>query len=228
MADLMPDNINIAGIEIIDVPGFLEFVFRFMLNMAVIMVLVRWLYYSSTRRKDYLFTFFLISGVIFLLCYLLESVKLQIGFALGLFAIFGIIRYRTNSIPIKEMTYLFLVIGISVINALTSTKTSLADLLFTNLALVFMTYGMEKLWLLKHESSKTIIYEKIDLIKPENYDRLINDIYVRTGITGIKRIETDKIDFLKEICTLKIFFESAGIAGDVPDFNEQNGEDDDD
>jgi hypothetical protein len=227
-ATLLPDNINIAGIEIIDIPGFLEFVLRFLLNMSVIMVLVRWLYYSATRRKDYLFTFFLISGVIFLLCYLLESVKLQIGFALGLFAIFGIIRYRTNSIPIKEMTYLFLVIGISVINALTSTKTSLADLLFTNLVLVFMTYGMEKLWLLKHESSKTIIYEKIDLIKPENYERLLNDIYVRTGITKIKRIETDKIDFLREICTLKVFYESTLAAGNTSDFYDNNGNDDDD
>ena len=132
----MPENVNIAGIEIIDLPGFLEFVLRFALNTGVILILVRWLYYSTTKRKDYLFTYILISSVVFLLCFLLESVKLQIGFALGLFAIFGIIRYRTNSMPIREMTYLFLVIGISVINALTSTKTSLADLLFTNFALI--------------------------------------------------------------------------------------------
>jgi hypothetical protein len=222
-----PDNINIAGIEIIDIPGFLEFVLRFLLNTGVIMVLIRWLYYSSTRRKDYLFTFFLISGVIFLLCYLLENVKLQIGFALGLFAIFGIIRYRTNSIPIKEMTYLFLVIGISVINALTNTKTSLADLLFTNFVLVFMTYSMEKLWLLKHEASKTIVYEKLDLIKPENYQRLIDDIYERTGITRIKRVESDKIDFLKESCTLKIYYESALVENSGADLNLNNGDDDD-
>jgi hypothetical protein len=223
----VPDNINIAGIEIIDIPGFLEFVLRFLLNTGVMMILVRWLYYSSTRRKDYLFTFFLISGVIFLLCYLLENVKLQIGFALGLFAIFGIIRYRTNSIPIKEMTYLFLVIGISVINALTSTKTSLADLLFTNFVLVFMTYSMEKLWLLKHESSKTIVYEKLDLIKPENYQRLIDDIYERTGITKIKRVESDKIDFLRESCTLKIYYESALVENNAADLNLNNGDDDD-
>jgi len=134
---LVPEAVNIAGIRLIDVPGFLEFVLRFILNMAVIMILVRWLYYSKTKRKDYLFTYILISSIVFLLCFLLESVKLQIGFALGMFAIFGIIRYRTDAIPIKEMTYLFLIIGVSVINALTNTETSLIDLLFLKFCYYF-------------------------------------------------------------------------------------------
>ena len=224
----MPDNINIAGVKIIDIPGFLEFVLRFALNTGVIMILVRWLYYSTTKRKDYLFTYILISSVVFMLCFLLESVKLQIGFALGLFAIFGIIRYRTNSIPIKEMTYLFLVIGISVINALTSSKTSPADLLFTNLALVFITYGLEKLWLLKHESSKIIIYEKLNLIKPENYEELLNDLRERTGILKINRVETGKIDFMKDICTLIIFYDTKGTGITTQEQHENNNDDDDD
>jgi hypothetical protein len=105
---LVPEAVNIAGVHIIDLPGFLEFVLRFILNTTVIMILVRWLYYSKTKRKDYLFTYILIASIVFLLCFLLESVKLQIGFALGMFAIFGIIRYRTDALPIKEMTYLFL------------------------------------------------------------------------------------------------------------------------
>jgi hypothetical protein len=202
------DTVNFAGIELIDLPGFAEFVLRFALNTAVLMILVRWLYYSTTRRKDFLFTYILIATIVFLLCYLLESVKLQIGFALGLFAIFGIIRYRTDSMPIKEMTYLFLVIGVSVINALTSTKTSVADLLFTNLVLVFITYGFEKMWLLKHESSKVIVYENINNIKPENYDALLKDLKERTGIQTIHRVETGKIDFLRDVCVLKIFYET--------------------
>jgi hypothetical protein len=206
----MSGNLYIAGFEIIDIPNFLELLLRFALNTGVILFLVRWLYYSTTRRKDYLFTYILISTIIFLLCYLLESVKLQIGFALGLFAIFGILRYRTNSIPIKEMTYLFLVIGISVINALTSKKTSLADLLFTNAVILFIVYGLEKVWLLKHESSKTIVYEKIDLIKPEKYEDLLQDLIERTGIKKIHRIETGKIDFQKDTCMLTIYYEIAG------------------
>jgi hypothetical protein len=226
----IPGSISIAGIEVIDVPGFLELLLRFTLNMAVILVLVRWLYYTITKRKDYLFTYILISVVIFLLCYLLESVKLQIGFALGLFAIFGIIRYRTNAIPIKEMTYLFLVIGVSVINALTDTKASLADLLFTNLIIILITYGLEKIWLLKSVSSKIILYEKIDLIKPEKYDELLNDLRERTGLKQISRVEAGKIDFLRDTCILKIYYEASGkdIYSSNLNGNSSNDDDDDD
>jgi hypothetical protein len=220
------DNINFAGIDIIDIPGFLEFVLRFALNTSVILILVRWLYYSTTKRKDYLFTYILISSVVFLLCFLLESVKLQIGFALGLFAIFGIIRYRTDSMPIREMTYLFLVIGISVINALTSTKTTLADLFFTNFVLVFITYGLEKLWLLKHEASKSIVYEKIELIKPEKQQELLTDLRERTGIKSITRVETGKIDFLKDTCVIKIFYETNEASSNSDDANVIENDDD--
>ena len=224
---LVPEAVNIAGVELIDVPGFLEFVLRFLLNIAVIMVLVRWLYYPTTRRKDYLFTYILISSIVFLLCFLLESVKLQIGFALGMFAIFGIIRYRTDALPIKEMTYLFLIIGVSVINALTNTKTSLVDLLFTNFAIIFITYGLEKVWLLKHESSKLIIYEKIDLIKEENYEKLIQDLQERTGIKKINRVEVGKINFLRDICDLTIYYYSDKInRGYSSDQKNKNNNDD--
>ena len=223
---LIPDELSIAGMNIINVPDFLELVLRFALNTAVIMVLVRWLYYSTVKRKDYLFTYILIASVVFLLCFLLESVKLQIGFALGLFAIFGIIRYRTDAIPIKEMTYLFLIIGISVINALTSTKTSVADLLFTNLVIIFITYGLEKLWLLKHESSKIVIYEKINLIKPEYRDALMKDLKERTGIAKINRVETGKIDFLRDTCELKIFYYVSDPENNIAEKDGNNNNDD--
>jgi len=225
---LVPEAVNIAGIHIIDLPGFLEFVLRFLLNISVIMILVRWLYYSKTRRKDYLFTYILISSIVFLLCFLLESVKLQIGFALGMFAIFGIIRYRTDALPIKEMTYLFLIIGVSVINALTNTETSLVDLLFSNIVIIFITYGLEKLWLIKHESSKLIIYEKINLIKEDKHDELLKDLQERTGIKKINRVEVGKINFLRDICDLTIYYYSDGInQGQVTNNNSKNDDDDD-
>jgi Domain of unknown function (DUF4956) len=228
---LEPDKINLAGIELIDIPSFLELLGRFALNMAVILILVRWLYYSTTKRKDYLFTYILISSLIFSLCYLLASVKLQIGFALGLFAIFGIIRYRTTSIPIKEMTYLFLTIGVSIINALADTKTSVAEVLFTNFAIIALTFCMEKIWLQKHELSKIIIYEKIDLIKPENNQELLNDLQQRTGIKKIKRVDIGKIDFLKDTCTIQMFYDVIGYQFNTinqVDINKENGDDDDD
>lgn len=228
IAALVPDKLSIAGIEIIDVPDFLELLLRFSLNTLVIILLVRWLYYSTARRKDYLFTFILISAIVFLLCFLLESVKLQIGFALGLFAIFGIIRYRTDAIPIKEMTYLFIAIGISVINALTSTKSSLVDLVFTNAVIIFIVFGLEKLWLLKHESQKIIVYEKIDLIKPEKKEELMRDLSERTGIKKINRIETGKIDFLKDTCMITIYYDTKDVPGSESSQNEKNNDDDDD
>ena len=136
---------------------------------------------------------------------MLDDVKLQLGFALGLFAIFGIIRYRTDPIPIKEMTYLFLVIGVSVVNALANKKISHAELLFANLVIVFVTYGMERLWLLKHESRKNIVYEKIDLILPEKKEELLADLQKRTGI-NILRFEIKRIDFLRDVANICIYY----------------------
>ncbi|HHU99011.1 MAG TPA: DUF4956 domain-containing protein [Bacteroidales bacterium] len=218
-----------AGQEMFSFAGLPELLLRFCINLVVILVLVRWLYYSTTRRKDYLFTYILISSVVFLLCYLLESVSLQIGFALGLFAIFGIIRYRTNPMPIKEMTYLFLVIGISVINALTA-GTSMIEIIFANLAVILITLGLEKVWLLRHISSKSIIYEKINLIVPEKYDEMIADLQQRTGIKEIKKVEIGAINFLKDTCRMIIYYEDRGRNVNLADQNgfiKQDDNDDD-
>jgi hypothetical protein len=228
---LSPDKVKWGSIEIIDYSTFLELVGRFALNLVVILVLVRWLYYTTSRRKDYLFTYILISCVVFLMCYLLASVKLQIGFALGLFAVFGIIRYRTDAMPIKEMTYLFLIIGVSVVNALADTDSSVADILFTNVAIIAVTYALEKTFLLKKESSRIINYEKLNLIKPENYNELIKDLQERTGITHIKRIEVGKIDLLRDTCFLTVFFEDTTnkivTSGKMEDNNNNDNDDDD-
>lgn len=230
---LVIDKTSFGSGGLFDLANLLELVGRFSLNLIVVMILVRWLYFSTTRRKDFLFTYILISSIIFLLCYLLANVMLQIGFALGLFAIFGIVRYRTSSIPIKEMTYLFLIIGISVINALANFSKSSLEIIFTNLVLILITYGFEKRWLLKHLSSKTIIYEKIDLIKPENHTQLINDLQERTGISKISSIEVAKIDFLKDTCQLKIYFETTdkmenhtNYVAHKNDFEEDDDDDD--
>jgi hypothetical protein len=188
----------------------------------VCFIIVKVLYYNTSRRKDYLFTYFLISSVIFLLCFLLENVKLELGFALGLFAIFGIIRYRTTTIPIKEMTYLFIIIGLSVINALANKKVSYAELIFTNLAIVAIVYGLERIWLLKHEGSKRIIYEKIDLVKPENYNLMLTDLIERTGLE-INRAEVGKINFLRDTAEVKIYYFNG--ENHLEDCEETNDED---
>jgi hypothetical protein len=175
------------------------------IHMIFIFILVRLIYYPIAKRKDFLFTYFLFSISIFMMCYLLESVKVEMGFALGLFAVFGIIRYRTDAIPIKEMTYLFIIIGMSVMNALINKKITLAEMFFANGAIVALTYGLEKVWLMRHESQKLIVYEKIDLIQQGRRAELLTDLQARTGIK-INRIEIGKIDFLRDTVMLKIYF----------------------
>ena len=193
------------GAPLFDSEDFWRLILKTVFNLSVILLLVRGIYYPMTKNKDYLFTYLLISLTVFVLCILLDDVKLQLGFALGLFAIFGIIRYRTDPIPIKEMTYLFLVIGVSVVNALANKKISHAELLFANLVIVFVTYGMERLWLLKHESRKNITYEKIELIVPEKHEELLSDLRKRTGI-DIIRFEIKRIDFLRDTANICIYY----------------------
>ena len=198
----MPEFLNI---ELMYWEDFLDLVIRTAFNLLVVIVLVRYLYYRATPRKDYLFTYILISLVVFFMVFLLENIRIELGFALGLFAIFGIIRYRTRQIPIREMTYLFLVIGISVINALSNRKVSYAELVFTNLALLAVTYMLEKVFLLKHESKKVINYENVELIKPENREALISDLEERTGLT-INRVEIGRIDYLRDSARIFIYY----------------------
>lgn len=196
---------QLFNINLIDVGDFLELLVRFTFNFVVVFIAIRVLYFRVRRRRDYMFTFILISTVVFLLCFLLESVKLQLGFALGLFAIFGIIRYRTTQIPIKEMTYLFLVIGISVINALANKKISYAELFATNALLLAVTYGLERMMMLRHETRKRIVYENIELIKPENRAELKADLEKRTGLV-INRIEIGKISFLRDTANINVYY----------------------
>ncbi len=182
-----------------------ELLFKFGLNALVLFVLIRLIYYPIHRKKDYLFTYFLFNTLIFFLCVLLNSVKLSIGFAFGLFAIFGVLRYRTEQISIKDMTYLFAVITIAVINSLASKKVSIAELVFTDGMILVMTYALEHLWLTRHEAMKQVLYERIELIKPGNRVQLYADLHERLGVT-VSRVEIGKIDLLKDTAQLRVFY----------------------
>ncbi len=225
---MQSDSLQLFGINIINANDFYTLLLRFILNIAVLWITVRYLYYPRTFRKDYVFTFLLLGIVVFFMCFLLANVKLQLGFALGLFAVFGIIRYRTNPIPIKEMTYLFLIIAISLINAISSKKVSYAELLFSNFALLGVTLVLEKGLFIKHLSQRIVVYEKIDLIKPEKRAELIADLKNRTGL-DIKSIEIGKVDFLRDIAWLTVHFPSENIRNeDELNLNENQIVDDDD
>lgn len=175
---------------------------RLCVNVVFITILIRFLYYAKTKRKDYLFTYYLIGTITFFLCFGLKKLDIDTGMGLGLFAIFGIIRYRTDAIEIKEMTYLFLIIGLSVVNALASNQLSIAEMALINVFMVVLTYVLEFLWLMKHETRKTINYERIDLITPDKASEMKGDIEGRTGLS-INRFEIGKIDFLNDTADRK-------------------------
>lgn len=203
------EQVRFLGIKLINSADFLELLLRFVFNTAMIIAVVHYLYARNSRRKDFYFSYLAIGVIVFLLCFLLNNVKLELGFALGLFAIFGIIRYRTTTIPIKEMTYLFIVIGISVMNALANKKVSYTELIFTNTAILFGLWILEKRLMLKQEESIKLVYEKIENIHAEKEEVLMEDLKARTGI-DIKRYEISKIDFLRDIAELTLYFNVNG------------------
>lgn len=202
-------DVSLAGASLTDAAGFAQLLLRFFINTIVVWAIIRLFYYPKSRRRDFCFTFMLISISIFLMVYLLASVKLKVGFALGLFAIFGIIRYRTESMPVREMTYLFVIIALSVINSL-AIDVSLAELAATNALFVLSVWVCESNKWLRHVSCKLIQYDRIDLIVPERRDELLNDLRARTGL-AITKVEVGSIDFLRDSALLKVYYD-AGTA----------------
>lgn len=198
----LADNISEIPLWSEDFNGLM---LRFAILFIVIFVIVRLIYYPTSKRRDFLFTYFLISFASFFICWILHNLKLDMGVGLGLFAIFGIIRYRTDTMPIREMTYLFVVIALSVINALTNKTVSYLELGFVNGVTLTAVLILEKITFLKHETSKIVLYEKIQLIKPEKRAELIKDLEDRTGII-INRVSIGKINFLRDTAQVIIYY----------------------
>ena len=196
---------EIFGTPIIDVKDFGKLLFKFGIDLAFLFALVRFVFYRNNRDKDYLFTFFMFNMMTFFICVLLRKVPMEMGFAMGLFAVFGILRYRTEALPIKEMTYLFIVIGLAMINALANKSISFAELMLTNIIIVGTTWGIETIWFNDHERSKLIVYEKIDMIVPEKEEQMIEDLRLRTGL-NIFKVSLGEIDFLKDTVQVKIYY----------------------
>ncbi|MDA7748198.1 DUF4956 domain-containing protein [Bacteroidia bacterium] len=184
---------------------FYKMMFRFVLNLGFLTLIIRWLYFGATKRKDYLFTYYMIGIIVFFLCFTLKKYELDIGMALGLFAIFGIIRYRTHPIPIKEMTYLFVVIGVSVVNSLANQKMSYAEILSANIVIVITLFIIERVWFTHNVSVKIINYEKIENIKPENAAALRADLEERTGLK-IENITVGDVDFLRDSAKITVTY----------------------
>lgn len=177
---------------------------RFSFHMLVCFIMIHFCYYRKNRNREYYKSLIFFSAGMFLLLFLLESIKLQIGLTLGLLAIFGVIRYRTETVPIKEMTYLFMVIAISVINGL-SLSVSYAVLGATNLLILLIVGFFEFQKCLSSTSSKLILYDRIELITPDKHDELMADLRKRTGL-NIEKIEIGHIDFLRDAAFIRVYY----------------------
>ena len=196
---------ELLGIPLFD-NDFYKMMIRFLLNLFFLTGIVKFIYYKHSRKREYLFTFYLIGIVVYFLCFTLKKYELDLGMALGLFAIFGIIRYRTLPLEVKEMTYLFVVIGISVMNSLSNKKMSYAEIIAANSIILFALYLLERYWVESKMLSKDVTYEIIENIRPENHELLKADLEKRLGIE-ILSFEVGNVNFLRDVAKITVYYE---------------------
>lgn len=184
---------------------FINLVIKFTYNFITAFLIIRFIYYPRERKRDFFFTFLIFNTLIFFICFFLKSIQLNIGFAFGLFAIFSILRYRTETIPIREMTYQFVVITLGAVNGLGNIKDWHMEILYFNMIIFFLVLFLDGNILFKKEYSRYIQYEKIDLIKAERKDDLMVDLKNRTGL-NITRVKIEKINFLKDTANIIVYY----------------------
>jgi hypothetical protein len=197
--------------EFLDIPlfdnDFFKMIGRFTINIIFLASIIQGVYYKHSKKSDYVFTYYLLGIVIFFLCFTLKKYELDLGMALGLFAIFGILRYRTAPLQVKDMTYLFIVIGISLINALSNKKMSFSELILANSIILFATYWLEKYWSKNLILTKVVNYENIENIHPNNHDKLKSDLESRLGIEIIE-FEIGDVNFLRDTANVTIKYKN--------------------
>ena len=210
------------GLTLFDPQQFISLSIRFIVNLIVVGIIARCFYYPRSHRRDYAFIFILMAMSIFLLVSLMEGEGMNIGAAMGLFAIFGIMRFRTEAVPIREMTYLFMLIALSVVNAVAHGDyhpkadywdgVGIVTILFVNIAFICMAWVFESTKVMNQEASKIIRYDNVTLITPERREELKADLEKRTGLK-ITRIEVGMLDFLKDSTLIRIFYDDPEDVG---------------
>ncbi len=182
----------------------MKFIIRLVIDSLSLFILMRLIYYPRYKNKAFFLTFIVFNLVIFLVTYLLNKVDLSLGAAFGLFAVFGIMRYRSEDISIKNLTYLFIVIALGLLSAIA--KGSWEEITFYNIIILIPVYVLESNLLIKSENSKIVYYDNIEMLKLENKEQLLNDLKNRLGY-NIKKIEIERIDFLRDSAVLRVFYE---------------------
>ena len=178
----------------------------FAVNLLVALIIVRFIYYPANQNKNYVFTYLAFNTVIYFVMSFLTSAELSLGVGFGLFAIFSVLRYRTSTMSTREMTYLFVVIALPVMNSLVMRENEWAVLLAVNAVVVAVLFVLEREWGFHYESSQSIRYDRIDLIKLEQRALLLEDLRLRTGLP-IKRVEIGRLNFLNDTAELRIFYD---------------------
>ena len=196
------------GLEWGHMDDFYSLLIRLVINFVMVGIIARFFYYPKSKRRDYLFIFIIMAMSIFLLVSLMEGSKMKTGAALGLFAIFGIIRYRTEAVPIREMTYLFMLVSTSVVNAMVVEMhwENILSLTLANLFFIFLAWMFESSKIISDSCSKYIKYDNVNLVAPEKRKELIADLEKRTGLK-ILSIEVGTIDYLKDSVLIRIFYD---------------------
>jgi hypothetical protein len=189
-----------------------NFLTSFAFNLVIVVLLVRFIYYPSTHDKRYVFTFIIFNTVIFFVLTFLTIIEIGVGVGFGLFAIFTILRYRTDPIPVREMTYLFVIAALPMVNSVTSDAAQWPKVITANLAILVLMYLLEKEWGFHFEASKSILYEKIDLIRPERLAELHADLEERLGFK-VKRVVVEKVNFLRDTAELSVYYDAPRYNG---------------
>lgn len=187
-----------------------EALIDFVYTMGLILVISGLLYYRRNGKKTFFFTYVLVAAIIFQLCMMLARVPLELGFAIGLFAIFGIIRYRTSPISPREMTYLLVCAGIAAKNALAIDHIEYFKIVITDATLLGLIILMELVIFKKSMMIKTIVYNNLDLLHENLRPQLMSDLETKFGIKNIQKIQVGRIDTLKNSAVLKVFFFDTG------------------
>ena len=197
---------SFLNIPLINENNLYLLLFKFGINILFLFIIAHLIYFPLRKNRNYLFTLYIFNIIIFLVCFIFNNSALSLGFAFGVFAIFSLLRFRTTSLPLKEMTYFFIAISLGIINSLSAHTVSLVELFATNIIILAVTYFLEKVGV-KNENAKLIIYEKIDLLKPEHHTELLEDLRFRTGL-DIHRFEIGAINFLRDTAEVKVFYNS--------------------
>jgi len=201
------DEPDFLGMDFFSKTDFLQLALMFIVNFFWIFLIARFLYYPKQRKPEYLFSLLMMGTIVYIIVNLLDKINITTGFAVGLFAIFAILRYRTNPIPVKEMTYFFIIIGISVGNAMANRKITYTELIFSDLIIFLLTFGLEYILFKKKYICKTIVIQNIELTRPENYPKLLEELTVLSGYK-VEKAAIGRVDYIKNLARVRIFFDA--------------------